>query len=111
MEGEIVRKTIIGLLLAGMSTSATAGWSTSSGEVTKVYSHNGAHVIRTTLTDNVCTPGAFWWPADDSDAKDMFALALAALTSGKNIQVVYSDNDLDCRHGDSTKITHMVIIK
>jgi len=106
-----MRKTIISLLLAGVSTSAMAGWSTSSGEVTRVYSHNGAHVIRTTLTDDVCTPGAFWWPADDSDAKDMFALALAALTAGKKVQVVYADNNLDCQHGGSTKITHMVIIK
>jgi hypothetical protein len=88
-----------------------AGWATSSGEVTRVYSHNGSHVIRTTLTDNVCNAGNFWWPADDSDAKDMFALALSALMSDKKITVVYDPGNLDCKHGNSAKITHMSIIK
>ncbi len=103
-----IASTIIALLL---STSSYAGWSTSSGEVTRVYSHNGAHVIRTSLTDNACTAGHFWWPTDDTDAKDMFSLALSALMSGKKIQVLFDPNSLDCRHGGSAKITHMGIIK
>jgi hypothetical protein len=93
------------------STNSFAGWSTSAGEVTKVYSHDGAHVIRTAITDDVCNAGSFWWPADDSDANDMFSLALAALMSGKNIQVVYDESDLNCNHGNSAKITHMAVIK
>lgn len=99
------------VILFLFSASAYAGWSASTGEVSRVYSHNGAHVIRTAITDNVCNAGAFWWPADDSDAKEMFSLALAALMSGKEINVVYNPNDLDCQHGGSAKITHMVIIK
>ena len=100
------------LLMMIIPSFALAGWSTTGGEVTSVYSHNGAHVIRTTLTDNVCAPGAFWWPTgDDSDAKDMFSLALTALVSGKTIRVVYDPNNLDCQHGSSAKITHMVIHK
>jgi len=106
-----MKKFIILAVSLLYSTSSFAGWSTSTGEVTRVYSHNGAHVIRTTITDKVCTAGSFWWSADDSDAKDMFSLAMAALMSGKKIQVVYADNDLDCRHGNSAKITHMALIK
>ena len=102
-------KRILCLVLIMFSSSLCAGWS-STGLVERVYSHNGSHVIRTTLTDNVCTPGHLWWPADDSDAGDMFALALAALTAGKEVQVVYDTADLSCQHGDSAKITHMAII-
>ncbi len=93
------------------SLNAYANWSSSTGEVINVYSHDGSHVIRTTHTDNICGVGAFWWPADDPDAKDMFSLALAALMSGKKIAVVYSDTDPDCKYGNSAKITHMRIDK
>ena len=106
-----MNKHLLVLCILFFSTSSNAGWSTSSGEVLQVYSHNGAHVIRTTLTDNVCNAGAFWWPADDSDAKDMFSLALSALMAGKKIKVVYDPNNLECKHGNSVKITHMVLIK
>ena len=100
-------------LLTLISLTSYAGWSTSSGEVTKVYSHNGAHIIQTTLTDNICNAGMFWWPADSSDAKDMFSLALSAFMAGKKIQVVYDPNNPECvaGYGGSTKITHMVITK
>jgi hypothetical protein len=90
--------------------SLAFAWS-GTGEVTAVYSHNGDHVIRSTITSNACSSGAFWWPADDADAKDMFSLALAALVSGKKIGVVYNSNAPECRHGSSAKITHMVIHK
>ena len=104
-------KTILLICLILFTGISHADWSTSSGEVTSVYSHDGAHVIRTTLTDGSCEAGNYWWPADDPDAKDMFSLALAALMSGKNIAVVYSDANPDCAHGNSAKITHMRIIK
>jgi len=100
---------LIGTLL--YSTVSFGGWSASTGEVTRVYSHNGSHVIRTTITDTICNAGSFWWPTDDSDATDMFSLAIAALASGKLIQVHYADTNLDCQHGNSTKITHMSLIK
>ena len=106
-----MKKLLVVAILTMFSSSSFAGWSTTLGEVNRVYSHDGAHVIRTTITDDVCAPGAFWWPADDSDAKDMFALAMAALMSGKKIQVVYSESNLDCQHGNSAKITHMALIK
>lgn len=106
-----MNRIIITVLLIIISGDVLAGWSTSTGEVTRVYSHNGAHVIRTTLTDDICSAGNFWWPADDSDAPDMFALALAALTANKKVQVVYSPTTPDCRHGESAKISHIVIIK
>jgi len=99
------------MLFSVLSTPVLAQWSTASGEVTSVYSHDGAHVIRTTITDNVCTPGGFWWPADDSDANDMFSLALAALMAGKKVKVVYDPNNLNCLYGGSTKVTHLVIFR
>jgi hypothetical protein len=104
-------KRILCLVLMMSSSPLYAGWSLTTGLVERVYSHNGSHVIRTTLTDNVCTHGNFWWPADDSDARDMFALALAALPAGKAIQVHYDTADLDCQHGKITKITHMSSIQ
>jgi hypothetical protein len=76
-----------------------------------VWFHIMAHVIRTTLTDSVCTAGGFWRPADDPDAKDMFSLALSALMSDKKISVVYDPNNLNCQHGGSTLITHLRIYK
>ncbi len=103
-----MKKILITVLLL-CSANALAGWSTSAGKVTRVYSHNGAHVIRTTIIDAVCSPGSFWWPADDADAKDMFALALSAFMAGKNITVVYDSGNLNCQHGNSAKITHMSI--
>ena len=103
-----MNKILLSILFL-VSVNATAGWSTSSGVVTKAYSNHGSHVIRTTITDDVCPPGHFWWPADDSDAKDMFALALAAFMAGKKVSVVYDKSALSCAHGDSAKITHMVI--
>jgi len=102
------------IALVSISSVVSAGWTTSDGEVTQVYSHNGDHVIRTTITDSVCSAGKFWWPAEGdnaSDAKDMFSLALTALASGKKIRVAYNSDDLACKHGNSSKITHMVIYK
>lgn len=90
--------------------SLAFAWS-GTGEVTAVYSHAGDHVIRSTIASNACSSGAFWWPADGADAKDMFSLALTALVSGKKISVVYNSNDSECRHGNSAKISHMVIYK
>lgn len=105
------RHMITVILLMLFSKNGFSGWSLSSGVVTRVYSHYGAHVIRTSLTDNVCTPGGFWWPADSPDAKDMFALATSALLADKKIQVVYNPDALDCQYGGSAKITHMGLIK
>ncbi|MCW8827174.1 MAG: hypothetical protein OQK78_12210, partial [Gammaproteobacteria bacterium] len=91
-----MNKIIISLLLFLVAEISFAGWSRTTGEVTRVYSHNGAHVIRTTIEDDVCTLGNFWWPADDPDAKDMLSISLAALMSGKKINVVYNPSNLNC---------------
>jgi hypothetical protein len=104
-------KCIILAFVVLLSLNANADWSASAGEVTRVYSHNGSHVIRTTITDQVCGAGNFWWPANDEDAKDMFSIALAALMAGKKIMVVYDTSDLQCNHGNSAKITHMSVAR
>ena len=100
---------VLAIPLLSLSPLSNAGWSSSTGEVTRVYSHNGNHVIRTTLTDPICAPGNYWWPANDPDAKDMFSLAITALTTGKKIGVAYDPADPDCRHGNSAKISYMYI--
>ena len=84
---------------------------TSAGAVTKVISHNGVHIVRTTIEDNQCgTVGKFWWPTSDDDANDMFSLALTSLLSGLNIRVMYDGNNAEC-FSSGSKITHMAIEK
>jgi hypothetical protein len=87
---------------------ASADW-TGTGEVTKVWSHEGYHFIQTTIADNPCgTAGKFWWPASDPDAKDMFAMSLAAVAAGKFVSVNYSGST--CSNGGQL-VTHMMIAK
>lgn len=105
----IYMKNKLLVLITFLSINVHAGWTTSSGKVLSVYSHNGNHVIRTTLTDSVCQPGNYWWPKTDGDAQDMFSLALTAFVAGKEIRVQYDSSDLDCQYGNSAKVTHMVI--
>jgi hypothetical protein len=74
-----------------------------------LYSHKGSHFLETTIPDNPCgTVGKFWWPSDDPDAKDMFALSLAALMSGKPVRVVYDETQLACVYGGAVA-SHMQI--
>jgi hypothetical protein len=87
---------------------ASAGW-TGTGDVTNVWSHDGSHYIQTSITDNPCgTPGKFWWPASDPDAKDMFAMSLTALTAGKPVSVYYGGTT--CASGGQF-VTLMMIAK
>jgi len=70
---------------------------TALGTITSVYSHNGQHVIETSIADAPCgAAGKFWWPTSDSDAKDMFAMALAAYVAGKRIRVVHDPAATSC---------------
>ena len=95
--------------LISFAVSSHAGWS-AQGEVTRVISHDSAHVLRTTVSDDPCgDSGDFWWLADDLDAKDMLSIALSAFMSGKKIRVVYSDSNPDCQYGGSAKVTHLSI--
>jgi len=99
---------LIGLL--SISTIAFAKWSPR-GTIDSVYSHNGFHVVVTTINDNPCgTPGKFWWPADDPDAKDMLSLALTALASQKEVAFVYNENTPNCSWNGQLA-THLVIHK
>jgi hypothetical protein len=74
-----------------------AEW-TLAGHVTSVWSHDGYHFIQRTIASNSCgSPGKFWWPASDSDAKDMLALSLTALVIGKPVSVF--DGSASCLNG------------
>jgi hypothetical protein len=88
---------------------ARADWS-GIGTVSQIYSHNGYHFIITTIPDAPCgVAGRFWWPTNDPDAKDLFAMAMTALVADKVIQVYY--NGISCESAGFELVTHMVIIK
>jgi hypothetical protein len=87
---------------------AAAGWSTL-GTVSQVYSHNGNHVVLTSISNNPCgIPGKFWWPTDDPDAKDMFTLSLSAFMSEKQVRVVFDGDAPNCNYNGALA-THMMI--
>jgi hypothetical protein len=92
-----VKKFFLVFLFNSVSLQAFA-W-TSSGKVTEVMSHNGVHIVHTTITDGSCSaPGMFFWPADEAsepDAKDMLSIALAALMGDKFIRMADTGAD-DC---------------
>jgi hypothetical protein len=97
------------LLLIAFSLPTYAGWS-KTGSITSITSHNGFHLINSTITDDTCgTAGKFYWPTDDNDAKDMFALALAAYMGGKKVAVVYSAETPECILSAFIKATHLTI--
>lgn len=102
---------VLGVFLASFLTfSANAGWTNSQGKVVEVMSHNGIHIIYTTLTDETCSGnGKFWWPKDDPDSDDMYSMALAAFMGGKEIMVVYSPDNPECINNSIAKATHMRI--
>jgi len=93
-----------------ISVNCSAWW-TGSGKVEGVYSHNGYHVILTTITDNSCgAAGKFYWPISDPDAKDMLSIALTALTTDKDVRVLYNDSQPTCRWSGELS-THLLILK
>jgi hypothetical protein len=96
------------LVLAGASV-ANAQWS-ASGTVASVYSHDGYYFVSIDIANNPCgTPGKFWWPTTgDTDAKDMYAMALTALAADKPIAVVFDENAPNC-YINGARVTHMVI--
>jgi hypothetical protein len=101
------RTIATGLLLA-IAPIANAQWS-SLGAVTTVYSHDGNYFVIVNIADNPCgSNGKFWWPATDSDAKDMYAMALTALASEKRIAVVFNESAPSCSV-NAALATHMLI--
>lgn len=107
---QIRRVVLAGLLAALPSASFGAGtWTVGTGSVTAVYSHEGTHFIQTTIGDAACgSAGRFWWLTSDSDAKDMFALALSAFLAGKQVRVVQDGAAPNCSNGGNLA-THLVI--
>lgn len=98
-------------LLGSLPTALLAAsvWSTASGTVSAVYSHNGFHFIQTSIADAPCgAAGKFWWPTSDADAKDMFALALTAFVAGKRVNVAHDAAAPNCS-SDANLATHVVI--
>jgi len=98
------------IILLIISPSAFAKWS-GQGTIESVYSHNGYHIIHTTISDNTCgSAGKFYWPTSDDDAKDMLSIALTAFTTSKRVSVVYNETTPDCKWGGE-KSTHLAIFK
>ena len=88
-----IRDVFIHLGLASFATMVLAASWTASGTVSNVWSHNGMHVIQTTIPNNSCgTSGKYWWYTSNPDAKDMFAIALVALSSDKKVSVIDIDS-------------------
>ena len=98
------------LVLAGASV-ANAQWS-AFGTVSSVYSHDGYYFVVIDIANNPCgSPGKFWWPTTgDTDAKDMYAMALTALAADKTIAVVFDENAPNC-YINGALVTHMVITR
>jgi len=102
-------KSILVVILSVFSFHSIAGWS-ESGKITMVTSHNGMHVIKTTIEDATCDGiGGFWWPADDADAADMLAIALAALVAQKEVRLVHNTETPECMFNALNKATHLQI--
>ena len=106
-----MKKRLAAILIAlGIPALALAGW-TAGGLVNNVYSHNGSHIIDTTIPDAPCgTAGRFWWSETYPDAKYMFALATTALVAQKPISVVHDPASPNCLFGGQLA-THMVITR
>lgn len=107
------RKNILTTIILSTFTSVSyAGWS-GKGNVEVVTSHNGVHLIDTTIADGMCGgeagKGKFYWKAEDADAKDMLALALAAFMGGKKVAVVYNESEAECMMTNFTQASHLSI--
>lgn len=88
------QETVAALLL--LSNVARADW-TGEGVVNTTYSHGGTYFIYTTIADSPCgVAGRFYWSATSPDAKDMYAMALTAFTTGKKIAVHHYPSAPSC---------------
>src|SRR6266496_1497289 len=108
---QIMNKRLAAILLMALGVPALALAWTAGGLVNNVYSHNGTHIIDTTILDAPCgTAGRFWWSETYPDAKYMFALATTALVAQKQISVVHDPTTPNCLFGGQLA-THMVITR
>ena len=106
----ILFKHVLIIFILLSSVYSFAGW-TGIGKVEGIYSHNGYHVVVTTIIDNPCgTAGKFYWPITDPDAKDMLAIALTALTTEKNVRLFFNDSQTACLWSGELA-SHMLILK
>jgi hypothetical protein len=88
---------------------AYSGWSSTRGAVLNIYSHNGTVIIDTEITDGPCGNGkGFWWPITDDDSQVMLSLVLTALSSERQISVVYNPTTPEC-FANRAKITHLLL--
>jgi type 1 fimbria pilin len=100
---------LIALLLL-VPSFAFAGWSTTSGKVTDIYSHDGIVLLTTEITDGPCdVHGGFWWPITDDDSQIMLSLALTSFSIGKKITVVFDSSTPNCTAARA-QITHLRIL-
>lgn len=93
------------VLLFSCSANAASTWS-QWGLVQSIYSHNGFHIVETTVSDNPCSiSGKFYWNATDADAKDMLSLAMAAMMAGKQVRLAYDSASPNC-NWNAAEVTH-----
>ncbi|NOU52140.1 hypothetical protein HG263_16545 [Pseudoalteromonas sp. JBTF-M23] len=105
-------KNLFVLMLLIFPGVSQAGWTKGWGKITEIMSHDGKHIIYTTIEDKTCGgSGNFWWPTSDPDAKDMFALAMAAFMGEKEVMLVHRESvqDQECQFGHISKATHIRI--
>ena len=104
------RTALIWLIALFVPLVVNAAW-TGVGDVSQVFSHDGFHYVQTSIVDNSCgTAGKFYSPTSDSDARDMLAIALAALTADKEVRVNGDFVTPTCSNGGAL-ITHMMVQK
>lgn len=102
---------VTALLLIFSMRSLAQQWSSSAGDVTSIYSHNGIVIIDTAITDGPCGDGhGFWWPISDEDSSIMLSLSLTSQTTNKRIKVIYNATTPECSH-NRAKITHLLLMK
>jgi hypothetical protein len=98
------------LMALGAPSLALAGW-TAVGSVVNIFSHNGTHIVDTTIPDAPCgIPGRFWWYTSYAEDKYMFSLATTALVAQKQINVVHDPASPTCLYGGQLA-THMMMTR
>src|SRR5882672_562013 len=98
------------LMALSVPALALAGW-TAGGSVNNIFSHDGSHIIDTTIPDAPCgAPGRFWWPTGGAEDKYMFALATTALVAQKRLAVVHDPAAPNCLFGGQLA-SHMMMAR
>ena len=105
--------SFIALALVQVPASAQTGW-TSVGQITNIFSHDGLILVITNIQSGpACADaqaGWFFWPSSTQqfpDHKEMYALALSAMLSGRSVAFLTDANS--CWPGTATRATHAMI--